>query len=139
MTTNTKPGARFMTWLARAAIESREGSGTRLEDIASRARAGIDQIRRFEAAKSTPREIDRVIAAYAEFAGIADPREIYGRALELWYEHGQAPLARDEPSGDGLTPGQRFEQAMQPRRAPKAAPRERARTTSATPKRRAGG
>lgn len=98
MTDNEDPrsGERFLTWLARAAIESREASGERRESIAYLAGVGIDQVSRFEKALSMPREAERVIAAYAQFEG-ADPLAIYERAIAMWREHGTAPVVPVTP------------------------------------------
>ena len=132
---DTNPvGAHFRWWLAQAAQEAR-GQATR-EDIASLSRSGIDKIRRFEAGRTLPQDLDQVIAAYAELAGVNDPREIYQRALDLWYAHGVRPaIGRD--GRRELATGERFEEALaQPVRQPgRPAP---ARTASTTRKRTAG-
>lgn len=130
-------GQRFLVWLARAAIDARNRAGARPEEIAAPLRVGVDKIRRFEAAKSMPREIDQVLAVYAELAGLDDPRQIYQQALDLWYAHGTAPLISAKSDEQSLRASQRFEEQLRARRAHPRAPAGSEQRTSATRKRRA--
>lgn len=130
-----RSGARLLTWLGIAAIKTREGANFRREDVASYTGAGIDQISRLERAEQHPRDLERIFAGYAHFAGI-DPRDIYELALELWREHGTAPTV-DDAVGARLDSGaRRAGQALRsdaPRpksKAPKPASRRTRRASS---------
>jgi hypothetical protein len=85
-------GQRFLYWLAEAAKQVREHAGVRPETVASILDVGIHRIDRFEKAENWPRDAEQLLAAYAAATGLEDARDIYQRALDLWYEHGTAPL-----------------------------------------------
>jgi hypothetical protein len=104
-------GQRFRTWLARAVLELKDEAHFTAEEVAAPV-GGIDKIRRFERGESLPRNIDQVISSYAKLAGVPDPREIYKRALELWYAEGTRPEV--SANGDGATDGMAFEQEIEP-------------------------
>jgi hypothetical protein len=100
-------GQRFLYWLAEAAKQLREHAGVRPETVASIMDVGIHRIDRFEKAENWPRDAERLLAAYAQAVGIPDARDIYQRALDLWYEHGTSPLlsAKDDATRRGGAPG----------------------------------
>lgn len=74
----------FLHWIARAAKEARVTAGASEERVADLAGLRAVTIARFENAKHWPHDVDALMHAYAEAAGIADWRDIYDRALELW-------------------------------------------------------
>jgi hypothetical protein len=98
--TEAPAGQRYLYWLAEAAKQLREHAGVRPETVASIMDVGIHRIDRFEKAENWPRDAERLLAAYAQVVGLDDARDIYQRALDLWYEHGTAPLlsAKDDPA-----------------------------------------
>lgn len=114
---------RFLTWLSRTAIDVREASGAKQEDIASRSRVGIDAIRRFERAETMPRNHETVIATYAYYAGITDPIDLYQTAIDQWRSEGQSPTLAPKFSAPAaspkLPPGPNLPRATT-RRAPRA-------------------
>lgn len=96
---NAPPGQRLLYWLAEAAKQVRidaDASPERVADVLGRDGATI---KRFEKAKHWPADADQLVAAYAQVGGLADAREIYQRALDLWYEHGTAPLISAKSDG----------------------------------------
>lgn len=82
-------------WLARAARTLREQAGRKQVHVA--AELGIDQatIYRFEEGTRWPRHADDIVAAYARDLDIDDPREIWRLAVDMWLEHGEAPMSED--------------------------------------------
>lgn len=130
------PGAqRFLFWLSQAAKDLRENGGINVETVAGLYGVRGRTIERFEVAESWPGDPDRLMAAYARAVGLADPRDIYQRALDQWRDNGQAP---ELDSHAELKPGPQFERDLQ---AHRAAPRDQpapARRTTATRKRAAG-
>jgi hypothetical protein len=88
MTGDTIPhvdrGNRTMLfWLATAARECREEAGRMQVHIAAAMDTDQSRINRFENARSWPRDVDDVIAAYAAEAD-CEPHEIWQRAIDLW-------------------------------------------------------
>jgi hypothetical protein len=73
----------MLFWLGTAARECREGSGRMQVHIAAAMSTDQSRINRFENARSWPRDVDDVIAAYADEAG-CEPHEIWQRAINLW-------------------------------------------------------
>jgi hypothetical protein len=127
-----QPADRTMLyWMASTCRQLR--GDTALEVVAARAGASVGALRAFERANSWPQahRLDRVIAAYADIAGIdgADAREVWRRALALWEVHGEAPVlaepvapaehdAPERPQGESSHPGARpaqLHQAVQQR------------------------
>lgn len=70
-------------WLGLAAREARDQAGLIRSEIAGPARVSDSAIRGFETGRSAPRELDAVVNAYVELAGLRDWRELYERALML--------------------------------------------------------
>jgi phenylpropionate dioxygenase-like ring-hydroxylating dioxygenase large terminal subunit len=126
---------RFVYWLAVAARQVREHAGIRVDAIVNiidpghviAAHAKID---RFEKNENTPRDLEAVIAAYAQAVGVKDARDIYQRAMDLWYGEGEPPQPPTTPdAGPGLppatprpTPLPPLSRARTARRAPKSEP-----------------
>jgi transcriptional regulator with XRE-family HTH domain len=137
-TNNAPPpaGQRFLYWIAEAALAARTSANASAERVADLIGVGSPTVKRFEQAKHWPADPDRVMAAYAEVAGLDDARQLYQRALDLWYEHGSRPLlsAKDD---DGLTTGQKFEREIGGRRAQPRAPAEPDESSTRAPRRRA--
>ena len=127
----TPAGQRFLYWLAEAAKQLREHAGVRPETVASIMDVGIHRIDRFEKAENWPRDAERLLAAYAQAVNLEDARDIYQRALDLWYEHGTAPLlgAKDDVTRrDGGTDPPALRAQVEP-----LPPLSRARTVRPTP------
>lgn len=134
-TTSSPPGQRFIYWLAKAAQSTREQAGASVLQVAALAGVKTDTtIKRFERAEHWPVDPERFIAAYAQIAGINDPRDIYREAMTLWYEHGSAPALN---GANSLDPRQRYGAATE-QQARRATPPAAERTSSATRKKRAG-
>lgn len=81
----------MLYWLARAAKELREEAGRKQVHIAATMSIDQSSIYRFEQGNAWPRQTDLVVAAYAEDLEIADARDIWRRALDLWDAEGEAP------------------------------------------------
>lgn len=96
-------------WLAQAAKQLRENHEPQRRQVHIAAALSIDQstIYRFEQGETWPQRTDAVVAAYAEDLGIADAREIWELALQLWREEGDMPdlkgLIQDDVSKRGDT------------------------------------
>lgn len=121
--TDTERPETFIFWLAAAARELREQSNARLEHVAAAADEGVHVVRRFEKGdtKTIPRNLDRLIAGYAQVAGVDNPRDIFEMALRMWREYG-------EPQDGRLTAAQKFDAAI-------AAGVQRVRSAQARPQR----
>lgn len=127
---------RFLPYLAIAAKEAREAAGRNVETVAGLVDRRGRTVERFEKMETVPDDPERLMAAYAQVAGLDDPREIYQRALDLWYEHGSMPVLTAKEKA--VSRGETFVQDLQSRRArPRARPAP-AEKTNATPKRQAG-
>lgn len=121
-------GREFFYWLAkncadiREAAKSEHGDKVMLEDVATRARVGVHQIRRFEKVQNIPQDLDRIIAVYARLAGWSDEREVYYDTMDLWVEHGnphlKPPLGRpDERVASAAAMARKRQEARQRREA----------------------
>lgn len=128
----TRPvGERILFWLARACKEAR--GATPPEQIAVTAQLRARTVDRFEKAEHWPRDLEVLTAAYAQAGGLDDARELWDRALDLWYEHGTAPtLSRRDASRadvqvvDAVAEAAKQHAALQrrqARRAPAAEPK----------------
>lgn len=94
---NTPDRRTMCYWLARTARETRESVDPPVKTSTLAVLAGVDAstISRFEAAKTWPQKIDRVVAAYAAMCGIEDGRELWARALKDWRASGGAPALEE--------------------------------------------
>lgn len=91
------PGERFLFWLGQAARQLREEAD--VSPAAVTTPAGVKReatIEAFEKGQNMPRDLERMLLAYAKLCGLDDPRDIVRDALRLWYEHGEPP-----ENGDG--------------------------------------
>lgn len=82
----------MLLFLSETAIAARENADEPIEAVAARARRSANAIRNFEAGQSWPQDIDRVMAAYADLADLPDALALWQAALDLWAEHGSAPM-----------------------------------------------
>lgn len=87
-----KSGRRMLLWISEAALAARQDANASIEGIADTAGLSANSIRNFEHGDTWPKNIDRVISAYAEKAGLPDGLALWQAALDLWYEHGSAPM-----------------------------------------------
>lgn len=107
----TEPvGCTMRYWLADAASEALQKSGARVETVAHMSGVSYTGIYRFLENKAQPREVEKILAAIAEVAGLEDNRALWARALELWYEHGYPARLRD---ADELPIDQAIEMELQ--------------------------
>lgn len=119
-------GRRALYWFAQAAIRMR--GDQRLEAVAALADVSAAVLYRFERAESWPRELGRVSAAYAQVGGLDDGRALWQSMLDLWYQHGSAPLIGREEDQPERRPSQQTIDAIR-----LAAQRERARADAESP------
>jgi transcriptional regulator with XRE-family HTH domain len=100
-------------WLAQAARQIREAADVKQVEIAARmGRTDQSTVYRFEEGNRYSRDLDLMIAAYAEECGVGDPRGIWALAHELWMEHGRAPSVDElRPAGPTHATGDVLEEA----------------------------
>jgi hypothetical protein len=80
-------------WLAAAARELREQADRKQVHVAAGADVDQSTVWRFEHSGTFPRNVDSLIAAYAEDLSMS-PIEIWAKALEMWREaNGSEPHA----------------------------------------------
>lgn len=92
---------QMVKWLGEAARDCREAAGLRRIQIASQAGLHTDvTVKRFEEGRTWPRNIDQLLATYAETCSAlendecwvkGDPRNIWQRALDNWRANDEAP------------------------------------------------
>lgn len=81
---------RLGHWLGMVARAAREKTGLSPEQIAPAPglRVNSSTLRKFEAGKALPRELDRVLSAYAYMGAYDDERALIAEALRLWWDNG---------------------------------------------------
>jgi hypothetical protein len=129
------PGETFAYWLGAAAKQMREHAGVERDEIVAlishgKLMAAYARVERFEKAENWPRDVDQLVAAYAQAIRLDDPRDIYQHALDLWNKYGQPPQPMDVEAGPHSPTG-RGGAAVQPLRGadfPQLPPVRRART-----------
>lgn len=84
-----KAGQQMLLFLSEVAIRTR--GDYKPEDVAAVARLDARTIKRFEAGEHWPRDLERVLSAYATLADIQDPRDLWREALDAWYRSGSNP------------------------------------------------
>jgi hypothetical protein len=131
-------GQQFAYWLAKAATQVREGAHATPEHVGAAARLRSETVTRFEKAENWPRDLDRLMAAYADVAGIDDARKIFDLALDKWYANGDAPVLHADGDGSGPKGAQQFAKELGARRRRPRAPGDLSQKPSAVPKRQAG-
>lgn len=140
---------QMLHWLVHVTKRLRELQGKRAPDVGFWA-GDPSSVYRFEQGKGWPRDPDRMVNAYAKELGIADSREIWRLALDLWNEQGAAPdLELLTPSAPQTQLGpeelleaarREFGQALgDDRPAPPAERRKPARKSASKASRRAAG
>jgi transcriptional regulator with XRE-family HTH domain len=72
-----------VAFLGEVARQLREERGKRTTEIAFRLERSEDAVRRFERGEVVPRQVDHVIAVYADVLGVRR-RDIWEEAFELW-------------------------------------------------------
>lgn len=84
-------------WLAQALSQLRRQADPPIKQVEIAALAGVDQstIWRLEEERAGwPRQVELIVAAYAEECGVDDPRDIWAFATDLWRQHGDRPSVR---------------------------------------------
>ena len=79
-------GMRY--WLPDTLKDLRKQAGIRPETVGHHAQLSAGQISRFESGQNWPRDLDRLVRAYAKALGADDPRDLWKLALARSYEHG---------------------------------------------------
>lgn len=90
---------RFAYWLGVVIRETREAAGRSVTYVAGMVNASEITAKRFERAETWPTNHELLVSAYAETAGIDDPRDLYAAALNRWMRSGEKPTLLDV---DGL-------------------------------------
>lgn len=125
----------FLECVATVAAEHRLQVGAELIDIAYWSRASQGAVSRFENHHSQPRNLDRLVLAYAKVCGVP-AASILRDAVERWEEAGGAELPVSQfPGGPLLPPEGEIEQRAQAESRRKRAP---ARGTNGAAERRRG-
>lgn len=75
--------AGVLVHLGRTCLAARISAGIKQIDIASTAGVSEGAVSRFETGRNTPRDLDRLVAAYAEECEAA-PYELWLAALDAW-------------------------------------------------------
>lgn len=94
-----KAGERMLAWLAWTGQLLRDQANASIEDVASMAQVSSRIIERFEKGENWPRELEVILAAYANVARLDDSLTPWDVAVDLWRKHGTIPIAvgrRDE-------------------------------------------
>lgn len=126
-------------WLAQAAKELREAKQRKQVHIAATINRDQSTIYRFEYGDAWPRQIDLIIAGYADDLDIDDARVIWRKALEMWEAQGKAPSVPDLIASSNSPAGE-FGQALDDAApAPDESKRRPARTPAAKATRRRAG
>jgi hypothetical protein len=95
--------ASFLECLGAVAREHRERVEAQLIDISFWSRAGQSTISKFERGESQPRDLDRLLVAYAKVSGAA-AGELLREATERWETGGGAELPTLTPFPREPTP-----------------------------------
>jgi hypothetical protein len=101
----TKPGSTLAYWLAEALQEVREHAGAKTYDISALVRREERTVRRVEKGDHIPNDLESWLSAYAVIGGIADPRDLVRRAVDLWYKDGTAPALTGDLAADPQAEG----------------------------------
>lgn len=140
----------FLYWLAEACKRLRTLQGKKPPDVGFWY-GDPSAVYRFEQLKGYPRDVDRMVGAYAKELGIEDSREIFRLAVDLYVAEGQAfdleALTPPESQPENLSPTELLDRARRgferaiddAARAPRASARRPARKSSAKGSRRAAG
>lgn len=89
----------MLFWLATAAKQVREAGGRRQVHVAASANLDQSSVYRFEEHKSTPRDVDLMVAAYADDLEI-DPMMLWEQALKMWRDERENGLVELPTSPD---------------------------------------
>lgn len=73
----------MLSWLAITLRDARIQAGRKQVHIAAEANMDQASINRFEQGRSWPRDVDRIVAAYARDLNV-EPRELWRAALDRW-------------------------------------------------------
>lgn len=86
-----RAGHLLLYWLGKTARTVRLDSRAKMREISALAHLDKSSLYRFEAGRTWPEHVERVIAAYADAAGI-DARKVWLTAVELWLRYGAEPV-----------------------------------------------
>lgn len=140
----------FLYWLIEAAKRLRTLQGKKVPDVGFWY-GDPSAVYRFEQGKGYPRDVDKMVGAYAKELGLDDSREIFRLAVDLMVSDGQAynleELTPPESQPEKLSPAELLERARQgfeqsladAAPEPRADGRQPARKSSAKRSRRAAG
>lgn len=95
------PGDKLLFWLGEAALRLREEAGLGPSAVAAKLGKREGTVEAFEKGVNMPRNLEAMLAAYAEVVGLNDSRDIIRDALRLWYEYGEAPTLTSPAEGEG--------------------------------------
>lgn len=85
-------GQRLLYWIAWTCKLLRENADASPEDVGYLAGRKERVITRFENGTNWPGELEVIVAAYAEIAGLENSLAPWQIALDLWLEHGTLPM-----------------------------------------------
>lgn len=86
------PRKEMIYWLGEACKEAREQSDLLQVHIAASISRNQSTVTRFEGHEGQPRDIDEMVAAYANDLGLT-PQELWARALKLWIANSESDAA----------------------------------------------
>ena len=87
---------RLIPWLAEACKGARELAGVTQPEVAHLAGIERSGVARFEEGKRYPRDIDRMVKAYATATNRDDSRALWRIALGLWESYGEDAQLPDD-------------------------------------------
>lgn len=93
--------AGMVYWLAKAARQARQEAGRKQVHIAASIDRDQSMIARFERGSAWPRDVDRIVAGYADDLGITEIA-LWERALALWADQQDDPLTEAAQAADDL-------------------------------------
>lgn len=128
-------------WLAQALQQLRRQADPNVKQVEIAALAGVDQStiwRLEEEASGWPRQVELIVAAYAEECGVDDPRDVWALAIDLWRAHGDRPSVQSlsgrtavpVPSSNSTSPIDAAREAFEKTIADQARAQRRANSSS---------
>lgn len=127
--TERPPGERFLYWLGLSCRRAREEAGIKPAAIATKLGRREAVVDNFEKGINMPRELETMLASYAELTGKNDARDLITDALRDWYANGEAPglTSPDEAKAVASGSSRRTRRPpIEPTRPGKAGPRKKA-------------
>lgn len=86
-----KGGHKLLYWIANTCRLLRDDADASIELVAAAAGESARVLARFEDCDNWPRELEVIVAAYAEVAGLKDSLAPWEIAFDLWHRHGELP------------------------------------------------